>query len=221
MAEQPPRPIRVLIADDHAVVRQGLRAFLLAYDDLELVGEAADGREAIALCRALRPDVAVIDLVLPELDGPAAIREIHAAQPEIALIALTSYHDPRLVQRALTAGALSYLLKDVSAAELAEAIRRAHHGRATLAPEATAVLIHAATHPPEPGFDLTARERDVLTLMVAGLSNPEIAERLVVSRSTVKFHVSSILGKLGVQSRTEAVAYALQHRLVTDDDATP
>jgi len=206
-------PIRVLITDDHAMVRSGLAAFLLVNDDLELVGEASNGAEAIEACAEIKPDVVLMDLVMPGMDGATAIREIHAAQPEIQIIALTSFPEEDLVQRALESGAISYLLKNVGADELADAIRRARAGQSTLAPEAAQVLVQRARQPAQ-GHDLTQREREVLALMVKGLSNPEIAERLIVGRSTAKFHVSSVLTKLGVSSRTEAVALALQLRLV-------
>jgi len=209
------KKIRVMLVDDHAVVRSGLVAFLLAFDDFELVGEAGSGEEAIAICADLRPDVVLMDLVMPGMDGATATRAIRQRCPQIRVIALTSFKEEDLVQGALQAGAIGYLLKNVTADELANAIRSAHVGRPTLAPEAAQALIQAATQPPAPGSDLTPREREVLALMIEGLNNSEIADRLIVSRSTVKFHVSSILSKLGAASRTEAVALAVQHRLLS------
>jgi NarL family two-component system response regulator LiaR len=208
------RPIRVLLVDDHAVVRSGLSAFLLAFDDLELLGEAGNGAEAVQFCEREQPDVVLMDLVMPGMDGVAATREIRTRWPRVQVIALTSFPEEDLVQGALQAGALSYLLKNVSADELVSAIRAAVAGRPTLAPEATQALIQAASHPPVPGDDLTAREREVLALMVEGMHNQAIAERLVVSRSTIKSHVSNILSKLGVSSRGEAISLALRHHLV-------
>lgn len=207
------RAIKVMIVDDHAVVRSGLSAFLLAFDDLEHVGDATGGADAVGKCIALRPDVVLMDLVMPDVDGAEATRRIKEACPEVQVIALTSYKEDDLVQGALKAGALSYLLKNVSADELAGAIRAAYAGRSTLAPEAAEVLIKAATESPEED-GLTRRELEILELMVTGLSNPDIAEKLFVSRSTIKFHVSNILMKLGAATRTEAVFIARQRKLV-------
>jgi two-component system, NarL family, response regulator LiaR len=214
MSEQ--TPIRVMLVDDHAVVRSGLAAFLLAYDDLELIAEASDGAEAVRLCERSRPDVILMDLIMPRMDGATATRTIRERYPEVQVLILTSFKEDNLVQEALRAGAIGYLLKNVTADELSNAIRAAHRGRATLAPEAAQALIHVATQNREllPGHDLTERERDVLNLMVTGKDNNEIADALIVSRSTVKFHVSNILSKLHASSRTEAVAIALQHNLV-------
>lgn len=209
------KPIRVLLVDDHAVVRSGLGAFLTAFDDLELAGEASSGERAVALCPKIQPDVVLMDLVMPGMDGATATRKIREQCPQIQVLALTSFKEQDLVQGALQAGAIGYLLKDISADDLANAIRAAYRGKPTLAPEAAQVLIQAARAPLEkPGADLSEREREVLFLMVDGLGNQQIAEKLVVSLSTAKFHVSSILAKLGATSRTEAVSIALQNHLV-------
>ena len=207
-----------MIVDDQPMVRSGLSAFLSVADDFELVGEAENGIQALRLCADAQPDVVLMDLMMPGMDGVAATRAILERFPDVRVIALTSFPQDQLVQEVLQAGALSYLLKNVGVDELARAIRAARAGQPTLAPEAAQALIRRATQPKAPGHDLSPREREVLALMVHGLNNPDIAERLVVGRSTVKFHVSSILGKLGVQSRTEAVALAVQHGLVSAKD---
>jgi NarL family two-component system response regulator LiaR len=209
----PSDPIRVMIVDDHGMVRRGLATFLRVSPDLELVGEARNGSEALRMCEQVLPDVVLMDLVMPETDGMAATRTIRERWPQVQVIALTSFQEKDLVQRALQAGAISYLLKNVSANDLAEAIRAAYAGRPTLAPEAVQALIQTERQEPAPGWDLTAREREVLALLVEGLSNPDIAERLSVSRSTVKAHVSHILSKLDAGNRAEAVALAVQHDL--------
>ena len=209
--------IRVMLVDDHAVVRSGLATFLYAYEDFELVGEASDGEEALRLCGRVRPDVILMDLIMPRMDGATATRAIRERYPDVQILVLTSFKEDNLVHDALKSGAIGYLLKNVTSDELANAIRAAYRGRSTLAPEAAEVLIHAATHQDTPpvGHDLTEREREVLDLMVKGLDNNKIAETHVVSRSTVKFHVSNILSKLYATSRTEAVVVAIQHHLVS------
>lgn len=207
--------IRVMLVDDHAVVRSGLSTFLMTCDDMELVGEASSGEQALDMCRKANPDVVLMDLVMSGMDGAVATRLIREKCPGIQVIALTSFKEQELVQGALQAGAIGYLLKDISAEELANAIRAAYVGKPTLSPEAAQVLIQATRLPAERvGFDLTDREREVLTLMARGMNNNDIAEKLFISRSTAKFHVSSILSKLGAASRTEAVATALQNNLV-------
>ena len=209
-----PQPIRVMLIDDHAMVRRGLATFLKVFDDLQLVGEAESGEAAIRLCAEVQPDVILMDMVMPEMDGAVATRAIRQQFPQVQVIALTSFKEGDLVKNALEAGALGYLLKDVSADELAQAIRAAHAGRATLSPEAAQALVETANQPPAPGLDLTERELEVLALMVEGLNNTQIAGRLTVSPSTIKSHVSNILSKLGVTSRTEAVALALRKHLI-------
>jgi NarL family two-component system response regulator LiaR len=206
-----------MVVDDHKVVRSGLSSLLYAYDDFELVGEAADGEEAVRLCERVQPDVILMDLLMPRMDGSAATRVIRERYPKVQILVLTSFKEDNLVHDALKAGAIGYLLKNVAPDELARAIRAAYRGRSTLAPEAAEVLIHAATHHnTQPiGYDLTEREREVLELMVKGFDNNRIAETLIVSRSTVKFHVSNILSKLLATSRTEAVVIAIEHHLVS------
>ena len=208
------QPIRVLLVDDHTMVRRGLATFLMVFDDLELVGEAADGEAAIQLCASILPDVVLMDMVMPDMDGVSATRIIRQRFSTVQVIALTSFKEEGLVQNALKAGAIGYLLKDVSAEKLAQAIRAAHAGRSTFSSEAAQVLARAATQPPSLGHDLTRRERAVLALLAIGLNNSEIAEKLVVSPSTIKSHVSHILAKLDVTSRTEAAALAVRHGLV-------
>ncbi len=205
--------IRVMIVDDHSVVRSGLSKFLMVNADMDLVSEAESGEEAVQLCGLHHPDVVLMDLMMPGQGGIAAIRQIHQHYPGIKVIALTSFREENLVQGALQAGAIGYLLKNVTASDLARAIRAAKAGKMTLSPEATEVLAQSVIRA-TPANDLTDREREVLCLMVKGLSNSEIAEKLFISLGTVKFHISNIFMKLGVESRVEAVTLALQQHLV-------
>jgi NarL family two-component system response regulator LiaR len=208
------KPIRVMLVDDHTVVRSGLAAVLATCDDLVLVGEAGDGEEAVRVCERAQPDVILMDLLMPKMDGVAATRAILKTWPHIKIITLTSFKEKEYVEGALKAGATGYLLKNVSAEELLAAIRRAVSGQPSLSPEAAQVLIKRVNEPSALGYDITGREREILALMIEGLPNAEIAARLVVSQSTVKFHVSNILSKLNATSRTEAVSIAIRHSLV-------
>ncbi len=215
MTIPPSNPIRVMLVDDHTMVRRGLATFLKVYDDLQLAGEAESGEAAVKLCDEVLPDVILMDMVMPIMDGATATRAIRQKFPQVQVIALTSFKEGELIKNALEAGAIGYLLKDVSADDLVRAIRSAHAGRATLSPEAAQSLVETANLPPPPGLDLTERERNVLTLMIEGLNNVQIAGRLTVSPSTIKSHVSNILSKLGVTSRTEAVTLALRNHIIS------
>jgi NarL family two-component system response regulator LiaR len=209
-----PERVRVMIVDDHAILRGGLRFLLLAFEDIELVGEACNGPEAVRLCDQVHPDVVLMDMMMPDMDGAATTRAIKEQYPDIQVLVLSSFSDQDSVQRAMQAGAIGYLLKDVSIDELADGIRAAYAGRPALAAEAARALVQAAGPPaPEPGRDLTVRQLEVLALMVKGLTNNEIAERLILSPYTVRNHVSEILSKLGVSTRTEAVALAVRRGL--------
>ena len=210
----PSNPIRVMIVDDHMMVRRGLATFLKVFDDLELSGEAENGEVAIQLCARVQPDVILMDMVMPIMDGAVATRVIRQQFPQVQVIALTSFKEGELIKNALEAGAIGYLLKDVTADDLVRAIRAAQRGRVTLSPEAAQILVETTNLPPVPGGDLTEREREVLVLMIEGLNNTQIAGRLTVSPSTIKSHVSNILSKLGVASRTEAVTLALRNKIV-------
>ena len=207
--------IKILLVDDHAVVRSGLSKFLLVNRDFKLVGEASDGAEALQLVSLHNPDVVLMDLMMPGTDGITATRGIHQKYPQVKVIALTSFADQNMVQGALQAGAVGYLQKNITAKELGHAIRSAYEGRMILSPEATQVLANVVAQPQIPGEQLTEREREVLKCMVDGLNNNEIAEALVVSLGTVKFHVSNIFHKLGVDSRVEAVKLALEQKLTS------
>jgi DNA-binding NarL/FixJ family response regulator len=208
------QPIRVLLVDDHEMVRRGLAVFIQSFDDLVLVGEAANGKEALRFLNNTQTDVILMDILMPEMGGIEAIKTILPQWPEVKIIAMTSFEEEELVKEAITSGAIGFLMKNASIDELAGAIRNAHAGKPTLAPEAAQILMNAASRPPEQDYELTRREVDVLTQMVEGKTNPEIAEILSISRSTVKTHVSNILGKLNVTSRVEAVKLALEKSLI-------
>jgi NarL family two-component system response regulator LiaR len=207
-------PIRVLIVDDHPVVRRGIVFSLSAFDDLEVAGEASSGEEALRICAEAAPDVVLMDMMMPGMDGIAATRALRQLCPGLRVLALTSFADGELVRGALEAGAMGYLLKDMSIDELAQAIRATRSGQATLAKAATQALVQHPGNTPAFVEDLTPRQREVLTLVVAGMSNQEIADRLVVSLATVRFHVSTILAKLNAANRAEAAALAVKHNLL-------
>ena len=209
MTEQ---PIRILLVDDHAVVRSGLAAVLTVKDEFELVGEAGNGAEAVKMCMSLNPDVVIMDIMMPVMDGVIATRKIRENNPETVVIALTSFREKDLVEGAIKAGAISYLLKNVTAEELTNAIKSAVKGQSRFSQEATQVLVNNLKEPQN--YSFTAREKEILELLTEGLPNIEISRRLHVSPSTTKFHVSNIITKMGVSSRTEAVALALKHNLV-------
>ena len=208
--------IRLLIVDDHKVVRNGLQVFISLYDDIEVVGEARNGQQAVEQCATHQPDVVLMDMVMPVMDGPTATRLIRGQFPQVQVVALTSFDEEEIVQRAIEAGAVGYLYKDVEEDELIDAIRSAREGRPVLAPEAMKALMDRTVAPVEsPAVEpLTKREQEVLSLVAQGMTNPQIAEQLVISTSTVQFHVHNILGKLGVGTRTEAVAMAIQSKLI-------
>jgi two-component system, NarL family, response regulator LiaR len=208
------RIIRVIIADDHIMVRSGLRFFLLAFEDLKLVGEAANGEEAIRICNQEEPDVVLMDMVMPVMDGVCATTKLHARFPHIKVIGLTTFTEPEMIQKMVNAGAKSFLLKSVPATELAQAIRDVYYGKSIISPEIQELLKGRRTSSPsESKYSLSKREKEVLSGIMRGLSNSEIASELVISLSTTKFHVSSILSRLNVSNRAEAVALALREGL--------
>jgi NarL family two-component system response regulator LiaR len=210
----PSQPIRVMLVDDHEMVRRGLRDFLRVFKDFSLVGEASDGEEAIKTCVRVQPDVILMDLVMPHMNGVEATRYLTLHHPEIRIIALSSYDDERLVPAALDAGAISFIQKNVTMDQLADVIRKAKAGIPTLSPLATQYLISAAMRPAEQGYRLTPREMEVLKLLVAGKSNAEIGALLVISLPTVKAHVSQILDKLGTKTRAETIVFALENKII-------
>jgi NarL family two-component system response regulator LiaR len=207
------KTIKVMIVDDHPIVRDGLKSVLLVADDMELVGEAGSGRETIARCQESLPDVILMDVVMPGMDGLETTRAVLGQYPEVKIVVLTTFPEEDLVQEALESGAIGYLLKNTPADTVAEAIRSAYAGEPVLGPEATQALIRARTGPRKPGHDLSKREKEVLTLLVEGLSNDEIAERLTISPGTVRHHVSACITKLGAANRTHAAALAVEQGL--------
>jgi DNA-binding NarL/FixJ family response regulator len=209
-------PIRVLLVDDHGVVRRGLRGFFDLIDDIDVVGEAEDGMAAVAEAKRLKPDVILMDLLMPRLDGFGAITQIKAESPEIEIVAMTSFIEEEKVTSALEAGATGYLLKDAEAEEVAAAVRAAHAGEMTLDPAVARLLaqrMRSKRSGNEPVESLTERERDVIALLARGTSNKEIASALFITERTARTHVSNILGKLGLASRTQAALYAVEHKL--------
>ena len=208
--------IRLLIVDDHKVVRNGLKVFISLYDDIEVVGEARNGQQAVEQCATHQPDVVLMDMVMPVMDGPTATRLIREQFPQVQVVVLTSFDEEEIVHRAIEAGAVGYLYNDVEEDDLIDAIRSAREGRPVLVPEAMKALMDRTVAPVEsPAVEpLTKREQEVLSLVAQGMTNPQIAEQLVISTSTVQFHVHNILGKLGVGTRTEAVAMAIQSKLI-------
>lgn len=208
------KPLKILIVDDHPMVRSGLNDFIFAYEWMEAVGEAQNGVEAIEFCKSHEVDIVLMDIVMPLMDGSEATRRILELGNPIKIIILTSFHEQDLVQEALNAGATSYLLKNVTAEELAAAIRAADKGQSILSPEATEALIQAARKGTKAGFDLTDRERDVLVLLVNGSSNREISEHLSIGIATVKYHLANIFSKLGAKNRVEAVTIAIENNLL-------
>jgi NarL family two-component system response regulator LiaR len=208
--------IRIVLVDDHAVVREGLRAFLELQDDFEVVGEAEDGQAAVREAESLRPDVILMDLVMPGLDGVGAMQALRESLPEARVIVLTSFADDDRLLPAIQAGAAGYLLKDAQPAELARAVRAAHAGEALLDPSVAARLVDAIAQAPgsDPAERLTPREREVLELIAQGRPNKLIARELEISEKTVKAHVGRVLEKLGVSDRTQAALYAVRTGLV-------
>ena len=206
--------IKVLIVDDHPLVRQGIKTLLDVYDDIEVIGEAENGQEALEMCKKYKPDIVLMDLIMPGVNGIEATKEIVKNWSYIKVVTLTSFVDKKLIEDSLKAGAIGYVLKNISGDKLVATIRDADKGKSTLSSEASDFLISNIKKPPVEDYQLTGQEKNILACLVEGLSNKKIAQKLVLSLSTVKFHVSNILNKLGVSSRTEAVSLAIKNKLV-------
>jgi two-component system, NarL family, response regulator LiaR len=208
------KPVRILIVDDHAMVRSGLKSFIDGYEWMKLVGEAANGSLAVEFCSSHHVDIILMDMVMPVMDGCEATQRILEKNSSVKVIILTSFHEQDRVEKALKCGATSYLLKNVTAEELAQAISAAMEGHATLALEATEALINATRKNSNVGFDLTPREKDVLALLVKGYSNSEISSSLSISMATTKYHLMNIFSKLDAKNRIEAVTIAIGNKLI-------
>ena len=206
--------IRVLIVDDHPMVRHGINVLLGAYDDIEVVGEAENGREAVEMCEKHKPDIVLMDLMMPEVNGIEATRIIQKNWSDIKVVTLTSFIDKNLIADSLKAGAIGYVLKNISGDNLVSTIRDADKGKSTLSSEASDFLISNLKTPPVIDYQLTTQEKKIVACLVEGMSNKMITRKLILSLSTVKFHVSNILNKLGASSRAEAVSIALKNNLI-------
>ena len=206
--------IKVLIVDDHSLVRKGIKTILSIYDDIEVIGEAENGKEALEICGKCLPDVVLMDLIMPEINGIEATKKILESWPTIKVVTLTSFVDKKLIEDSLKAGAIGYVLKNISGENLVATIRDAEKGKSTLSSEASDFLISNIKKPTVVEYQLTNQEKNILGCLVEGLSNKNIAKKLVLSLSTVKFHVSNILNKLGASSRAEAISIAIKNKLV-------
>ena len=213
--KQKKQSIRILLADDHSITRNGLKTILSLYDDIVLVGEANNGKDAIKICKKTNPDIILMDLDMPILDGVSATGIIRNECPGVKVIALTSFTDKKLVNNAIKAGVSSYIVKNISPYELINTIRSTFLGKIILSPEATEAIVEEVKDPYEKNFNLTTQELKVLEFLVKGCSNKEIAQKLFISNHTVKFHVASILNKLGAGTRTEAAYIATQQNLLS------
>jgi len=206
--------IKVMVVDDHPLVRHGIKTVFEAYDDIEMVAEAENGKEALEICEKCKPDIVIMDMVMPILDGAEATVQLIKRFPDIKVIALTSFNDKDLIKKSLKAGAVNFILKNISGAKLVKVIKDVYRGKFVLSPHATKILLTELREKTDDNIKLTKREKEILALIVEGLSNKEISKRLFLSNSTIQFHVSNILSKLGVSKRTEAAYLALKQKLV-------